>query len=404
MIDNEAQVPPYTLPDPLVSESGQRVTGPQDWPARRGEILRLFEEHVYGRCPAPAGGAAAVRCETAAAALNGLAVRRQVRLRLTDDGPDMDVLLYLPAGAEGPVPLFLGLNFGGNHTVHADPGIWLPEGYVRAGGRVPQPGNRATEAARGSASARWAVEAILQRGYGLGTINYCDIEPDDPAEFGRSVRLRFVPAGQSRPADDQWGAIAAWAWGLSRAADYLETDELVDASRLAVIGHSRLGKTALWASATDPRFALAISNNSGCGGAALSRRCFGETVERINTSFPHWFCGNFKRYNGRESDCPVDQHMLLTLTAPRPLYVASASEDLWADPRGEFLSLLAADPVYRLLGTDGLPATDMPPCDHPVMGTLGYHVRTGGHDVTPWDWRNYLDFADRHLQRTGKAV
>lgn len=397
---DEAKVPRYTLPDPLTFLDGRRVRTAREWTSRRrAEILHQFETLMYGRCPDPRRRLRAQVVSVDPKALDGRAVRKQITLDFPGrpDGPKIHLLLYLPATVRKPVPVFLGLNFSGNHAVHPDPGILLSEIWERDARQNQWHKRTATEKDRGSRASRWPVETILSRGYGLATIYYGDIEPDFDGGLRYGVRAVFLKPGQSEPAEDEWGAIGAWAWGLSRALDYLETDRDVDARRVAVFGHSRLGKTALWAAAQDPRFAMAISNNSGEGGAAIMRRQFGERIHHLNTRFPHWFCRNFRKFNYRESEFPLDAHMLVALIAPRPVYIASAAEDLWADPQGEFLAALHAGSVYRLLGKPGLGVDRMPPPGKPVMSTLGYHIRPGKHDITAYDWKQYLAFADRHF-------
>lgn len=382
---DEAKIPKYVLPDPL-----EGVTDAASWPARRAEIFQLIEREMFGRAPKFTGGAITFSEEVKPfEILDGKA--RVSQPVLTIAGQKVHLLVVQPSKVDAAVPAVLGYNFEGNHTVLADPRITLATGWNRSNGE-PQPGN---ESDRGIKSSRWAIEKIVDDGFALITVYYGDVDPDYDDGFKNGIFAQFP-----KPKPDEWGSIAGWAWSLSRVLDFLEQqDRGIDPARVAVFGHSRLGKTSLWAGATDPRFALVISNNSGCGGAALSKRAVGETVGRINNVFPHWFCDRFLNYNENEAAMEFDAHMLLALIAPRPVYVASAEGDQWADPRGEFLACLGADPVYRLLGTEGLPATEMPRVNEPVMGAIGYHVRSGKHDVTDFDWQQYLKFASRHLKK-----
>jgi hypothetical protein len=391
---DEAKVPAYTLPDPLVFNNGRKVQDNKDWDKRRAEILKLFENEEYGISPVWKGNIIPTELSSDLNALNGLAIRKEIKLTLINGSRELSIvmLLYLPKSSR-PVPVFLGYNFGGNHSVTDEKGISITTSWMMNNSATGVTNNRASEAGRGKAASRWPVREIISRGYGLVTIYYGDVDPDFDDGFKNGVHGLY----DKQRDNTSWGSIAAWAWGLSRAMDYLETVSSIDPKRVIVIGHSRLGKTALWVGATDQRFAMVISNNSGCGGAALSKRAFGETVGSINSAFPHWFCKNFNKYNQKEALLPFDQHELLSLIAPRPLYVASAEEDLWADPKGEFLSCVAASPVYVLLGEKGFPASEMPPVNSPVIGTIAYHIRTGGHDITLYDWQQYLDFADLYL-------
>jgi hypothetical protein len=367
----------YKLPDPLTLLNGERVTSAEMWTRqRRPEILHLFEENVQGRSPAPPPN---LMFKTSSAkALDGKAIRKEVTISFPghQDGPALHVLIYLPAAlpaaAPRPVPVFLGLNFIGN---------------------------AATELPDGKDAAHWPYAKLIARGYGLATMWTGDMAPDKDKNLQSGVYALFYKPGQTHRAPDDWGALAAWAWGMSRAMDYFEKDPQIDAKRVAIIGHSRNGKAAVWAGASDTRFALVVSNESGEGGAAISRRNFGEMIQDLNANFPHWYSENFRKFNGNAAASPVDSNLLLSLIAPRPLYVASAQGDLWSDPRGEFLGAQGASPVYELLGVGGMSAKDFPPVERPIMSSIGYHIRNGKHDITEYDWEQYLRFADRYMIR-----
>jgi hypothetical protein len=396
-------------PDALTLKDGTAVRSREEFEQRRRpELLELFAENVYGRTPR---GILPVRViqSSSAPALDGLAIRRQITVAVGVHGERVwHVLLYTPARAKGPVPVIVGLNFDGNQTVDGDPGIELHDTWVRdprlsttplsteLANHVLVPADAAT---RGKAAAQWQVKMIVQRGYGLATMYGGEIEPDFVAGIGYGVRPLLFDPTQRLPKADDWGAIGAWGWGMSRMLDVLAEDPRVDRTRLIAFGFSRFGKTALWASAQDKRFALVLSNESGQAGATLSHRKVGESIDHMMLTFPYWFAPNYSHYLGRTENLPVDGHLLLALIAPRPLYVGSAVDDPFSDPQGEFMAAQAASGVYALYGLQGVPPGPMPGVSRPVGDTLRYHERPGGHDVTAYDWEQYLDFADRELGR-----
>jgi hypothetical protein len=366
----------------------------QAWQSRRKELLELFRDQMFGYAPSQTAKLSWKSVESGTA-FDGAARRQQIRVTLSTEAGELpiDLLLYSPAAAKAPCTTFLGLNFRGNHGETNDPAVLLPSSWVPDSKDGSSVNNRATEKGRGAQSHRLPVEAIVREGCAVATAYYGDIDPDFDDNFANGIHRLFPEHRPDEAHPNRWGSIAAWAWGLSRLMDVLEQLPEVNKERVIVFGHSRLGKTSLWAGANDTRFAGVISNDSGCGGAALSRRDFGETVARINTSFPHWFCRNFRQYNDRVNDLPIDQHQLLALTAPCLLHVASASEDLWADPRGEFLSTLAASSIFEQLGVGGLKIKEFPAPDQESIGHVSYHLRAGKHDLAAWDWEQYLKSA-----------
>ncbi|KAA2245792.1 acetylxylan esterase [Chitinophaga agrisoli] len=392
---SEANVPAYTLPDPLRTKDGKVITTAQQWTQiQRPYIYHLFEEHVYGRFPRKALSMTYKVNRVDPYALDSTATCKQITLYFTksDTLAQLHLLLYLPNKPKRRVPVFLGMNFYGNQSVINDPSIPITTGYTVKGPGIVD--NRATEASRGAQASQWPIKDIISRGYGLATFFYGDVEADKPDGWQTGFRTRLQELLDIRP--EEWSAMGVWAWALCRALDYLEMDKRVDPDQVLVMGHSRLGKAALWAGASDPRFAMVISNESGEGGAALSRRDYGENIELITRSFPHWFVADYKNYGSNPAALPVDQHMLLALIAPRPLYVASAEGDQWSDPKGEFLSARYAEPVYLLFGKRGLGTDTFPRPQQPTGEFIRYHIRTGKHDVTAYDWEQYLQFAGKH--------
>lgn len=398
---DESKVGDYTVPDPLLSKDGKRITDRASWRSkRRSEILRDFRDLMYGHTPELPVKLRAQVVATRKDAVDGLATRTIVKLQFFDDpkAPRIDLMYYIPNKKAGPVPMLLGLSFTGNASIDDDPVIPLPTGWMR-----PQHGvvvkNRATEALRGASADSWPIKVAIERGFGVATFYYGDVEPDHIDGWREGIRgYALKLAGRTERAPQDWGALGAWAWGLSRAMDYLATIPDVNAQQVVVFGHSRLGKTALWAGAQDERFSIVISNNSGEGGASLARRNFGENIA-CSIEHASWrYCDRFRDWVDRENELPFDQHMLLGLIAPRPIYIASATKDSLADPKGEFLSAVHAEPIYRLFGLRGMDTSTWPAPDTPIGQTIGYHLRTGEHAITKYDWQQYLEFADRQFK------
>lgn len=385
------------LPDPLVMLNGQRVTTRDQWiKQRRPELKSLFEHYMYGVAPpAPAKVNSKVDHEDRQA-FGGKATLREITLRFGPaETPPIHLLLVVPNGRKEPAPVFVGLNFCGNHALVTDPAVRLPTVWIYD--KYPGVKNhRATDAGRGQQIDVWALEQSIDRGYAVASFYNGDVDPDrQDRREGIQPHLRTADKAVG-PHD--WGTIAAWAWGLQRAVDYLTTVKELDARRIAAVGHSRLGKTALLAGAFDERIALIIPVQAGCGGTAPSRGKVGESVKQINESFPHWFAGAFKEFNDHPDKLPFDQNCLVALAAPRPVLFANAVKDQWANPAGQFEVLKAAAPVYRLLGAGGLDAEQMPEPGRLVDSTLGYYIRPGEHSMTSSDWKVFLDYADKHLK------
>ncbi len=362
------------IPDLLKFADGSAVSSQAEWEGkRRDEVLELFRSHVYGRNPV--GRPADLKFEPLCPdreMMEGRALRK--RVRATFSGP------------------------GGTHSFTFTAFIPKSERAVPAFLLICNRGDENIDPERTERSPFWPAEMIVERGYAALAFRNAEIDPDNFDGWTNGVHQIFEPDPKTRTADS-WGTLAAWAWGASRIMDWIESEPLLDARRVAVVGHSRGGKTALWCGAQDQRFALTISNNSGCGGAKLNRMDLpkSEGIARITKVFPHWFCERFRDYGDNESALPVDQHMLIALIAPRLAYVASASEDHWAGQPGEFQSCLLASPLWRLYGVKGLETAEFPPPDTPIhTGRIGYHLRTGKHNLTEYDWSRYMDFADSH--------
>ena len=392
---DEAQVGTYTLPDPLKLNNGESVRSAKSWYSkRRPEIVEMFETQQYGRAPGRPAGEIFELIDKGTPALNGKAIRKQVMIYLNKDktGPSINLLIYLPAAAVKPVPMFFNINFVPIQNAVDDPDVkpetaWDPKTNTRV---MPPAALR---------FGHLEVEPLLEAGFGVATYYYGDIDPDYPEGFANGIRARYLKAGQKDRQPDDWGSIAAWAWGMSRVQDYFETDKSIDAKRVVIHGVSRLGKTVMWAGAHDQRFAAVIASCSGEGGAALSHRNYGETIGHLTapSRYPYQFAANYAKYGGFPDKAPMDANLLIALIAPRPLLLQTGDTDNWSDPKGEFLAAVAAGPVYKLLGKTDLGTDIWPEAGKPIFHDLSYYMHEGGHGMMPSDWDIYDEFLKKAL-------
>ena len=379
---DEAKVPHYDLPQLLVGPNGKKISSAKEWESlRRPQILSLYSNLIYGRIPEPENPLQITfkLVEEDKAFMKGKATRKDIDIKISNNkgSKTMRFLVFSPNGVEGPAPAFLKHSFNNTKSNDFDASL-LRKGKLKNG---------------------WPLGEFFDRGYGFCAVYHEDLVGHNEVSFNNSIHKLFYPKGQSFPKASEWGVISACAWGAMRAMDYLETDNDIDHKRVAIMGHSKMGKTTLWTAAQDERFALAIAAQSGCAGAALWRRKSGETLKKMVTRFPYWLCRNACKFVDQEDDLPIDQHMLLACIAPRPFYVHSGVKDTWADGRGEYLSAFHASEVYKLYGKKALDSEESPPVGEAIIEShVGYHIREGGHSIQSFDWKRFLDFADYHLK------
>ena len=367
---------------------------------RRNEIKDYYENYVFGKRPDfnPEVTYTTIAVDTFQ--VKGVSIQhKEIKAKFKYRGRKLTSYysLFLPLDVPNPI-VFVGLNFFGNSTIDTLHTLTQSKHYVMKNVGVKTKGHHVTQDSRGTKAHRWPLDVIVGNGCGLITAHYADFDPDvmngfiDGAHGLAQGRFHFRER-------NEWGSISAWSWGLSQLQSFLESNDNTKLSKTVVIGHSRLGKASLWAGALDQRFDMVVSNNSGCAGAAQFRTMRGEDIEKITNRFPYWFARNFQSFRGKDSLLLVDQEMLLSLIAPRPLYVASASKDSWADPEGEYLSFYKAQAVYHLYdSTLTIPYRYPAPNEAIQYGNMAYHLRAGEHEILAWDWEHYVSFAKSILK------